>query len=372
MIISLSHLETEGAVDPLYYNDYPFVSNNHPMFRYQIHSMVLANDDADENILPNHMTNQVPSAQRTPFRPIYQINLRDSDNPAVPSGAFIKSAQFVLTASRQSPAWPTWGVTAEVYMLAEGSNKYCTWFNRDSTEDDRLPVKAGITLGNWYNERDLRGDRRGLTICNLPNPIDPNLLPKANIDGKRPDLLPVPNQGDPDQEFPVYPFPAGVLIGNNFDFNKGWFQNAQNGNMPALHMMIESQAENDGGNGWLADYYLVAPETTVSVTPYSQTGFLDKRKLDSPYYRELININHNRYTISSRTYPIQMIGTSNVVVFTFKCYEFCLRPWNLLVVVVWVGELVDYDFFPTETGTVMETVMEAEYQEVRIQVVQQI
>ena len=108
-----------------------------------------------------------------------------------------------------------------MYMLAEGSNKYCTWFNRDSTEDDRLPIKGGITLGNWYNERDLRGDRRGLTICNLPNPIDPNLLPKeANIDGKRPDLLPVPNQGDSDQEFPVYPFPAGVGIGNNFDFNK--------------------------------------------------------------------------------------------------------------------------------------------------------
>ena len=120
-LLALSHLETEGAVDPLYYNDYPFVPNNHPMFRYQIHSMVLANDDADENILPNHMTNQVPSAQRTPFRPIYQINLGDS-NPAVPSGAFIKSAQFVLTASRQSPAWLTWGVTAEVYMLAEGSN----------------------------------------------------------------------------------------------------------------------------------------------------------------------------------------------------------------------------------------------------------
>ena len=175
-LVALSHLETEGEVNPLIYNDYPFVPNNHPMFRYQIHSMVLANDD--EDILPNHMTNQVPSAQRTPFRPIYQINLRDSDNPAVPSGAFIKSAQFILTASRQSPAWPTWGVTAEVYMLAEGSNKYCTWFNRDSTEDDRLPVKGGITFGNWYAESDLRGDRRGLTICNLPNPIDPNLLPK--------------------------------------------------------------------------------------------------------------------------------------------------------------------------------------------------
>ena len=47
-LLALSHLETEGAVDPLYYNDYPFVPNNHPMFRYQIHSMVLANDDADE------------------------------------------------------------------------------------------------------------------------------------------------------------------------------------------------------------------------------------------------------------------------------------------------------------------------------------
>ena len=49
-------------------------------------------------------------------------------------------------------------------------------------------------------------------------------------------------------------------------------------------------------------------------------------------------------------------------------------------VVLAVGELVDQDFFPTETGTetgtvmetVMGTVMGTEYQEVRIQVVQQI
>ena len=130
----------------------------------------------------NDMYQQPPLSNRTPIRPIYLMDLRTDENPAVPEGGFVKSAKLILTVSQQSIAWPREGYEIEVYNIIEGANEDATWFSPTGNHGNLPQDFWGITFGTWFssdiiNDGNLKGNVPGATMHYLPNPMHPHLRP---------------------------------------------------------------------------------------------------------------------------------------------------------------------------------------------------
>ncbi len=146
---------------------------------------------------PNWMHNQPPAFERTPFRPVFNIDFRDDAKSAVPAGGFLKQAHLTLTVSQQSIAWPREGYKAEFWKLIDDCDETCDWFYKKrpklggglmTTSSLRLKTDLdGNTLGSWLNVLTSQPDGfgsgpiTGITTSAhwLPSPHHPSLAPNS-------------------------------------------------------------------------------------------------------------------------------------------------------------------------------------------------
>ena len=137
---------------------------------------------SDDALKPNWMHNQPPSFERTPFRPVFNIDFRNDTKPAVPEGGFLKQAKLVLTVSQQSIAWPKNGITAEFWKLVDDCDETCDWYKKSNKQMTLNEYDAGgNTLGNWWNETLITGQTSGANTHYLPMPLHPYIAPMWTI-----------------------------------------------------------------------------------------------------------------------------------------------------------------------------------------------
>lgn len=140
----------------------------------------------DDLMEPNWMHNQPPSFERTPFRPVFNVDFRDDTKAAVPVGGFLKQAKMVLTVSQQSIAWPRDGFNAEFWKLVDDCDETCDWW-RKSKETPYAQLQqdsSGNTLGNWWDSSLIGGQTSGGAVHYLPVPQHPALGPMLQAGDK--------------------------------------------------------------------------------------------------------------------------------------------------------------------------------------------